>query len=724
MGLLNAETGQRGYLLTGRDSYLEPYRDGLRQYDEAMKRLQQLVADNPVQVSRVDTLGMWAARRRDLLAENIRLRQVDGLDAAVARVSTGQGKAYMDSVRRVANDVQRTEDGLLVERQAIDASRWRLTLIVAIVGTLVAVGLVVILGGILSGATARSEELSAALSDRARQLEESAGELEMVNEELHSTNEQLHQTVEEFQVTTEELASSNDELIHSNDELTRSEERFRALAEGLPVSLFLCDPGGKTIYVNPAWTALTGVPATLALEAGWAATIHPDDRARVAQDWAGALLGRRVEMHFRYIRPDGSVRHVRTNSRLIGAPGGSFTSVVGAGLDLTERFEAEEQLRHVQRMQAVGRLAGGMAHELNNMLTASIGFSVYALRTLTTDHPAVGDIEQSLKAQERAARITSQVLSFSRRQMLDPSRFEISQALLEVEPLLRQSLSPGQRLRVEAAPNSGAVFADRTRLDQALLNVVLNARDAMPEGGTLTVSVRRTVVEAGALTGPEGERVQSGDYLVITCADNGTGMGAETRRRAIEPFFTTKPQGEGTGLGLSMTYGFARQSGGTLTIESEAGRGTAVALYLPLARVDIEEAAAPAPRRIMSASGEHILIVDDEPSLRGIMRRTLEEQGYGVIEAADGSEALVRLGERAGSVHLVVCDLVMPGMSGQVLGTTIRERWPALPVLYVSGFPDADKADSGMIPPDARFLRKPFDPDALAASVREVLDAR
>jgi CheY-like chemotaxis protein len=309
--------------------------------------------------------------------------------------------------------------------------------------------------------------------------------------------------------------------------------------------------------------------------------------------------------------------------------------------------------------------------------------------------------------------------------MLAPCRFALKDAVQDLVPLLRQSLEPGQSLQLMLAGELGVVYVDRTRLDQALLNLALNARDAMPEGGTLTLRTRRAMLRAGGLTGPEGERLRPGPYLVVSLEDTGTGMDRETRRRALEPFFTTKPVGQGTGLGLSMAYGFARQSEGTLVIESEPGRGTSVGLYLPVAPADEPElsAAASPSGRPESPSGEHILIVDDEPSVRSAMRRALEEQGYDVLEASTGAEAIVRLGEAPGGVHLVVCDLIMPQMSGSTLGTAIRERWPALPVLYVSGFPGAER-DEDMMPAGAPFLKKPFSPEALTARVRSILDGR
>jgi PAS domain S-box-containing protein len=861
-GLSDAETGQRGFLLTGKEEYLTPYAGGVRQYGAASDRLRDLVADNPEQQQRVDTLRGLAASKTAELARTVELRRSQGLPAALAVLESGRGRLLMDSIRSVARRIRTTESTLLTQRQDRARTLGRLVLLIAGLGTLAGVSLTALQGGLLSGAVVAQEALTAELADRARVLEETATELEVSNEELHAVNEQHQHTIEELQTMAEELESSNEELEATNDELQRSradlehrqadlsrsearfrslatttaqavwstdaqgmvvgplpeweafvglrsadvqgvgwlqsihpedrertaahwrqavetrstyevthrvrrrdgqyrfmaargvpvvgadgrvlewigahtdvteqelaaaalrqsEEQFRTLAEHLPVSLFMCRPDGRTEYVNPAWSALTGMSPEQAVAHGWSASVHPADWPRVLERWQGALTGDPVDLHYRYVRPDGTTRYVRTTSQAVRNAGGQVIAVLGTGVDLTERLEQEEQLRHAQRMQAVGRLAGGMAHELNNMLTASIGFGVYALRKLPAGHEAVHDIAESLKAQERAARITSQVLSFSRRQMLAPTRFDLKEAVQELVPLLQQSLEPGQTLQLELSEDLGPVFVDRTRLDQAVLNLVLNARDAMPDGGALTLRGRRAVLRAGSVAGPEGERLRPGHYVVLVLEDTGAGMDAETRRRALEPFFTTKPVGQGTGLGLSMAYGFARQSEGTLVIESESGRGTVVSLYLPLAPVgEPGSDGTPGTPRPETPSGEHILIVEDEPSVRSAMRRALEDQGYEVIEAGSGAEALVRLGEAPGGVHLVVCDLIMPQMSGGVLGATIRDRWPALPVLYVSGFPGAE-GDEGMMPSGAPFLKKPFSPEALAARVRSVLD--
>lgn len=715
--LVNAETGQRGYLLTGNEAYLAPYTAGIRSYREAAGRLRELTSDNPDQQGRIDSLETWAALKAAELARTVELRRTQGLAAALALVESDSGKMAMDSVRHIVTELRRAESALLESRQASHDRMRRFVFILAGLGTLVGVLVTLLQGIVLSGAITTQESLTAELAERARNLEDTAGELEMSNEELNATNDQLQETVEELQASTEELATANDAL-------RQSEERFRTLAEHLPISLFACGPDGTTDYVNPAWTRIAGLSPDETRTRGWMASVHPEDLAEVQETWKACLRGEPSTIQYRHLLPDGSVRYVRTTCATVRNAAGQSIAILGTGLDMTELYEQEEQLRHVQRMQAVGRLAGGMAHELNNMLTASLGFGEFALRSLPEDHPAVQDISEGLKAQERAVRLTSQVLSFSRRQMLSPVRFELGHALEELAPLLRQSLTPGQTLQFDLGPEDGAVHVDRVRFDQAIVNLALNARDAMPPNGRLTLATRRVVVGRGQVTGPEGEYLPPGNYLVVSVEDDGAGMEAETRRRAFEPFFSTKPVGEGTGLGLSMTYGFARQSGGTVTLQTSVGRGTVARLYLPEVARD---AAGAAPRKSETrpprGNPVRVLVVDDEPSVRSMMRRSLVEEGYDVLEAGAGSEALATLENGQAPVRLVICDLIMPDMEGGTLGTLIVERWPNLAVLYVSGFPGADGAEEKMMPAGATFLRKPFSPKELIDRVRMMVGA-
>ncbi|HEU4699309.1 MAG TPA: response regulator [Gemmatimonadales bacterium] len=386
--------------------------------------------------------------------------------------------------------------------------------------------------------------------------------------------------------------------------------------------------------------------------------------------------------------------------------------------DVSARREAEEQLRHMQKMQAVGQLAGGMAHELNNMLAASMGFDHFALRALPPGHPARPDVEQSLRAQARAAQVVQQVLTFSRRQVLQPEVLDANAAIGEAEALLRRSLRHDQVLRLDLAPAPLRVRIDRTQLEQALLNVVLNARDAMPAGGTVTIRTQAARLPAEARG---GVALPAGEYVLVTIEDTGAGMPPEVAARAFEPFYTTKAVGEGTGLGLSMVYGLAEQSGGAATLESVPGEGTRVRVWLPAAREHVPAPAA-APRGAEPpAAGETVLVVDDEETVRTMIARTLAAEGFRVLEAASGAAALALLAGRTEPVQLVLCDLAMPGLDGPAVAAEVRARWPGVPLLFISGYPGEEASRRGLLAPGAAFVAKPFTPETLTEAVRSNL---
>ena len=388
-------------------------------------------------------------------------------------------------------------------------------------------------------------------------------------------------------------------------------------------------------------------------------------------------------------------------------------------LDLTERRQARAQIEQAQRMEAVGRLAGGAAHEINNALQSVIGFSAFALRRLTAPDPARDDVEQVLKAGQRAAAITQGLLAFSRRQVLHPADLELGALVHEAAPMLRQALGPDKTLELRIAETPAVVHADGVQLEQVLLNLALNARDAMRDGGTFTVTV-----------GPSSDRPK---HVVVEASDTGSGMDEATIARVFEPFFTTKEPGRGTGLGLAVAYGIVRQSGGSIAVRSAPGRGTTFSILLPLASgaaaATTTDAAAPGaapePRR-PPAHGRHVVVVDDEPTVRTLLRRTLEESGYAVSTADHGADALVRIDElrRNGGVDLVITDIVMPVLGGGRLGAALAASHPDLPVLYISGYPMAEAVHHGDIGSEAAMIQKPFTSDRLLAEVRRLLGDR
>jgi PAS domain S-box-containing protein len=389
--------------------------------------------------------------------------------------------------------------------------------------------------------------------------------------------------------------------------------------------------------------------------------------------------------------------------------GGAVDGVLVHAVDVTARHLEEEQLRQAQRMEAVGTLAGGVAHEVNNMMTAVIGFGEYALRQSAPDNPLRTEITAMVKAGKHAANVTQQLLAFSRRQVLKTEVLDVNAVVGEVARMLTRMLGSDVTLVLEMRARPGRIEGDRGQLEQVLVNVALNARDAMPNGGRLTL--RTEDVRPGGRSGPTWTR--------IVVEDTGVGMDEDTRSRAFEPFFTTKAVGSGTGLGLSTVFGIVTQSGGDVQIESEPGRGTTVLMSFPTV------ADAPAPhveKRAEPRSGAvTVLLVEDEDIVRHLAWRILDEAGFAVIEARNGREALERMEEHP-DVRLVLTDLVMPEMGGRELGRAVRERWPAVPVLYMSGYSGAHLERQGAIERGAPFLQKPFGWDALLREVRSLLD--
>lgn len=386
---------------------------------------------------------------------------------------------------------------------------------------------------------------------------------------------------------------------------------------------------------------------------------------------------------------------------------------------LADRQRSEERVRQAQKMDAVGKLAGGVAHEVNNMMTAVIGFADYALKQLAADHPVRPDIEEVIKAGTRAAAVTQQLLAFSRRQPHQPSLLSLQEVIPELGKLLERLLGAEHELRLEVPRDLPPVLADRNQLEQVLVNLALNARDAMEPGGRLVIAGSVVEIDDGTAPSPVVE-IRTGRYVRIRVTDTGHGMSPEAREHAFEPFYTTKPLGQGTGLGLSTVYGIIKQSGGYVWIDSRLGQGTSITVDLPAVSepMPVRAERVPGPAR----GRETVLVVEDEPLVRRLARRALEEHGYTVLEASDGREAMAELASGEHTIGLVLSDLVMPRMSGRELGHEIARRFPGVPVLFMSGYTGEDVRSRGLLEGSAPFVQKPFTPEALARRVRTLLD--
>ncbi|MBI3098885.1 MAG: response regulator [Planctomycetes bacterium] len=390
-----------------------------------------------------------------------------------------------------------------------------------------------------------------------------------------------------------------------------------------------------------------------------------------------------------------------------------------------ESEKLEAQLRQSQKMEAMGRLAGGVAHDFNNLLTAITGYGELLLRRMPTGDPLRREVDEIRKAAERASVLTRQLLAFSRKQPAKPVVFTLNEAAAGMDPMLRRLIGEDVDLLTTLDPAAGQVRADRGQIEQVLVNLVVNARDAMPKGGQITIATGSATLDAE--TGMREGPARPGPYVMLSVSDTGCGMDATTQSRLFEPFFTTKPAGKGTGLGLSTVYGIVKQHEGHLWVYSEPGVGTTIRVYLPRVSLGADEPAKPAetaagaPRR---RGTETILLVEDEAAVRALAKEVLEMEGYRVIEAPDGPQAVEAIERRQGPIHLMVTDTIMPHFGGRELAGRAKELLPDLRVLFMSGYTDEAVTRHGVLDPGTAFLQKPFSPDALARKVREALGGK
>jgi len=386
--------------------------------------------------------------------------------------------------------------------------------------------------------------------------------------------------------------------------------------------------------------------------------------------------------------------------------------------DITDRLRAEEQMLHMQKLESIGRLAGGVAHDFNNLLTVINGYSALLLRDAQEGAPSRGRLMQISKAGARAAELTQQLLAFSRKQVVQPRPINLNTEIVESEKMLRRLLSEDIELTTVLDPQLGLVVVDAGQMHQVLMNLAVNARDAMPKGGKLRIETRNVELK-GIRELPED--LTPGRYVQLTVADTGIGMDEITRAQIFEPFFTTKPKGSGTGLGLAMVYGIVRQSQGAISVESEPGRGSLFEIHLPLVE-DVARYIPEARPAGLSHGSETILVVEDQPDVRDFACGVLRTLGYRVLDAADGAEA-IRLSETTGEpIHLLLSDVIMPGMTGREVAERLQSRDRQMRVLYMSGYTDDVVVDRGVLQAGVSYVAKPFSPDELAEKVRNALD--
>ncbi|MBI3967767.1 MAG: PAS domain S-box protein [Chloroflexi bacterium] len=510
------------------------------------------------------------------------------------------------------------------------------------------------------------------------------------------------------------------ERLRAESALRESEERFRELFDEAPVGYQELDADGRIVRVNRTELELLGYEAEEVLGRHvWELFADPEEaRREIVTRLRGDGAAPVFELTMR--RKDGALVPV-----LVGSPAHRERNGSGPGFrltvqDISERKLLEEQFRQSQKMESIGRLAGGIAHDFNNMLTAILGFSELLLVRLPADDPRRNYADLIHQSGERASGLTRQLLAFSRKQVVEPQLLDPNEVVRGLEPLLRRIIGEDVQLLTVLGEDVQRIRADGGQLEQVIMNLAVNARDAMPQGGALNVETATVELDAAALRGRD---LQPGAYVMLAVSDTGTGMDAATKARIFEPFFTTKEKGKGTGLGLAMVYGIVEASGGHIDVFSELGLGTTFKLFLPA--VPLSEVPAETSEELgdVPRGSETVLLVEDEPVVRNLAAETLVGLGYEVLIAPDGDAALHLAGDHAGRIHLVLTDVVMPGTNGRALADRLASHLPDLRVLYMSGYTDESIARHGIVEPGLSFLQKPFTAERLARKVREVLDA-
>jgi two-component system cell cycle sensor histidine kinase/response regulator CckA len=503
----------------------------------------------------------------------------------------------------------------------------------------------------------------------------------------------------------------------AEDALRKSESMFRLLFAHTPLPTWVFDVATlQFLQVNAATERLYGYTAG-EFEKLSILDIQPEaDRAGFA-DHLRRIEGGRHQERRKHRRKDGKNLDVEVIAHSLDYAGRRVRLVVAQ--DLSERHLLEEQLRQAQKMEAVGRLAGGVAHDFNNLLMVIKGHTELLLNLLPPTEGVRRKIEQIDRAADRAASLTRQLLAFSRMQVLQPRVMNLNSVVEDMGKLLPRLIGEDIELVIRAASDLGTIRADASQMEQVIMNLAVNSRDAMPSGGRLVVETSNAELDHAYVSGHP--IVKPGEYVLLEVSDNGTGMDAQTQAHIFEPFFTTKEQGKGTGLGLATVYGVVKQSGGFIWVYSEAGKGTSFKIYLPRVHQQAEKAGVSTPSSEAPRGSETVLLAEDEQDVREVAREFLESGGYTVLEARDGATALQVAAQHAGSIDLLVTDMVMPGMTGQELAGRLQQNRSGLRVIYMSGYSEHAAAGAANTDSSIRLLSKPFSRAAILRLVRQVL---
>jgi signal transduction histidine kinase len=666
LAVREAETGQRGYLLTGRDDYLAPYQAALERVGFLQGELQRLTADNPIEQQRLRALSPPLRHKLEELAQTVQLRRDVGFEAALRIVQTDGGRDLMREIDTTLTAMNADERDLLTQRLTVlnRRSAWVRGLVMG--GSALAIVALLWAACLLNQAWARSYRAET--------------EQRVLALRLRASLDSLSQGVGVFD---------------ADKHLTQWNECFQVLLD-LPKAM-----------VRPGMPYMAFVEHTAQ---DGEAFLESEDQIRYGRSVPGEPVT------YERTRDDGHQLELRRTPM----PDGGFVLTV---TDMTRRAQAESVLREAQKMQAIGQLTGGIAHDFNNLLTAIMGNLELAHIRLDDPVAVKSRIEQATRAAQRGATLTSQLLAFARKQPLAPAPIDLAATMPDLVPLLRRTLGEHIDVRYVEAGGLWPAMADPAQLESAVLNLALNARDAMPGGGRLTIELGNKVLDEVYVR--DHAEVAPGDYTMLAVSDTGHGMTPDVVARVFEPFFTTKPEGKGTGLGLAMVFGFIKQSGGHVNIYSEPGEGTTVRLYLPRAvggMVPVRQRGG-APVALPRGSAT-VLVVEDDTAVREIAVAMLSELGYRVLEAADGEEGLHAFGVHASTVDLLLTDVVLPGkMRGREVAERILATRPEVRVLFMSGYTENSIVHQGRLDDGMQLIGKPFTREQLARKVAEVLGA-
>ncbi|MFH1758550.1 MAG: ATP-binding protein [Pseudomonadota bacterium] len=551
---------------------------------------------------------------------------------------------------------------------------------------------------------------------------------------MKDENKKKSKLIEELAVLRQrikKLEALEKEHARAEEALRESEERFRQIYDETPIGYHELDTGGRIIRVNRTELEMLGYPVEEMLgQPVWKFVLEDETTRHVVMAKIAGDVSFHETFERTYWRKDGTTLPVLVKDRVIRDKGGRIIGIRSTVEDITERRrseealrKSEEQLRQWQKVEAIGRLAGGIAHDFNNLLMTIKGCSEILLQEYDAQDPRREEAEEIQKAAERATSLTRQLLAFGRRQILKPQVLNLNKVVANMNKMLQRVIGEDIQLLTVLEPKLGPVKVDPGQIEQVIMNLAVNARDAMPRGGKLTIETANVLLDEDYAQ--RHISVKPGSYVMLAVSDNGCGMDKETQSHLFEPFFTTKDKGKGTGLGLSTVYGIVKQSGGNIWAYSEVGQGTTFKIYLPMVIQAVKEKYEPAERRRISTRGtETILVVEDEKAVRKMIRKTLQNKGYTVLEAQHGQDALDICEHYSGPIHLMVTDVVMPQMSGKELAEQLAPSRREMQVLYMSGYPDNSIVQHGVLEPGTEFLQKPFTLNTLEAKVRKLLDAR